>query len=230
MMRFRTYDLPITFDVTRTVSENEVQVKDEIFKGFEAQAADIIKWIKKDQEQQEQIGRDYIREYFPSLIDGDLNCENYKEDDYKKLKDTLLAKMKKFFDASFRLLKTGNVESLWVSNLPNNLNSDEKETFHRLMLSNKHQGVVNRAIPFNNYPQSNARQWRVEGSWNWTGEPYTSSSTNSGEDQGNQPVVGTSQSATYEKVKRKSTSTLRLGRKKRRRKRLSARREPIRRQ
>jgi len=119
------------------------------------------------------------------------------------------------------------VESLWVSNLPNNLNSDEKETFHRLMLSNKHQGVVNRAIPFNNYPQSNARQWRVEGSWNWTGEPYTSSSTNSVEDQGNQPVVqppanqpvvGTSQSATYEKVKKKSTSTLRLGRKKRRRK------------
>jgi hypothetical protein len=156
-VRFKAYNLEKSWNSslldTKLVAE-----------AFTVQAKEMVKWLTTDKELNEQIGINYIKEYYPGLVKI-INSAGETE-----LMGKLVEEMKRMFNNSFIL---NSSTGFYGTNLNNQLTGDEKRTFYALMIDNYHQFCFNAAIGYEN-TKSKKTPYLQENTWNRAlfPEPY----------------------------------------------------------
>lgn len=144
-----------SYDIKRSWTKQELSYNT-IQEGFMKQAEAMAGWVEADKMLEDQLGKDYILEHYPGLMKS---ITDSKKD---KVKSALFNEMERMFDNSFIL----QWNDFYAKKTENHLTSDEKRTFHALMVNNSYQPDFNRVNKYFNYPKSRSYKFDSKRAWN----------------------------------------------------------------
>jgi hypothetical protein len=166
------YNLSIDVDI----SEDFDDVRQSIIYGFTLQAEEMSRWLQDDEAKQVTQGRDYLKNYYPSLakLAEDYLKQAAGADKYDVLAVNLKNEMERYLDSSY---DPDDFDDLYTYDTDNDLSLDEKESLFRLLSNNTYQQIFNVTNAITNVPanilakKDQATTWDEEYAWN-DEEPY----------------------------------------------------------